>query len=246
MGLREELEKTGNWLFRKRSYLPLLLIGVALAGLKNTESLGLGHEWDAAWEVMCLLVSFLGLGIRVYTVGHMPGGTCGRSTRRPEAAVLNTTGIYSATRHPLYLGNSFIWLGISMFVRVWWVTLLFVVLSWWYYEKIMLAEEAFLREKFGEEFECWARRTPAFFPRLRNWKPADLPFSLRAALRRDYGALMAIIASFTFLEVAGEVFEEGKLDLDWPWAVLFSTGVIVYLTLRFLKRKSGVLSVGGR
>jgi hypothetical protein len=35
MALKEEFERVGNWLFRWRSYLPLLLAGIILTGMEN-------------------------------------------------------------------------------------------------------------------------------------------------------------------------------------------------------------------
>ena len=98
------------------------------------------------------------------TVGYVPRGTSGRNTRKQVAEVLNTTGMYSVVRHPLYVGNFIMWLGISLFFHLWWFTLLIALIFWVYYEKIMYAEEAFLEEKFGEQFLALGRKNPAFYP----------------------------------------------------------------------------------
>ena len=39
MALRDELEKHGEWLFRRRSYLPLLILPILFVALKNSEGL---------------------------------------------------------------------------------------------------------------------------------------------------------------------------------------------------------------
>ncbi|MBN1591730.1 MAG: DUF1295 domain-containing protein [Candidatus Coatesbacteria bacterium] len=246
MALRDELERSGNWLFRWRSYLPLLLIGIVVYSLKDYEYLGGSHRIDSVWEIICLSVSCIGLAIRVITVGHVRDGTSGRITRRQEAKRLNTDGIYSLVRHPLYLGNFFLWLGISLFPHQWWLTLLFCLIFFSYYERIMFAEEAFLRKKFGDEFEEWARRTPLLIPDFRNWRKPVLPFSLRTVLKREYSTVFALVCSFTFLEVVGDIFVEKKLELDWSWAALFSMSLVAYLTLRTLKKKSHILTAKDR
>lgn len=114
MALMEELEMQGAWLFRWRSYVPLLLIALIAIALY-------GYEWPFsiysyyevyAWS--CFGVSMLGLIIRCITIGHTPEGTSGRNTKRQIANELNTTGMYSILRHPLYVGNFFIGLGISL------------------------------------------------------------------------------------------------------------------------------------
>lgn len=242
MALRETLRKHGNWLFRWRSYLPLISIGIIMLGMRDYEYLGHSHRLDQLWELLCLAISFLGLGMRIYTVGHIPKGTSG-NTRTQVAEVLNTTGMYSIVRHPLYLGNLFISMGLSMFLHLWWIFLIFMLLFWLYYERIMFAEEEFLREKFGGEFEEWANRTPAFFPRFENWKRPSSPFSFRNVLKREYSGFFGIIVAFTFLEIIGDVFAAGKPELDMMWIILFTIGLVIYLILRVLKKKTKILDV---
>ncbi len=246
MPLREQFEKEGNWLFRWRSYFPLLFTGFLLISLRNFQYPGQSHLLDHMWEIVCMIISFFGLGIRIYTVGHTPKGTSGRNTRRQKASVLNTTGIYSVVRHPLYLGNFFCGLGFSMFPRVWWLSVIYVLAFWIYYERIMFAEEEFLRRKFGRQYESWAERTPAFCPRFSNWTPPSLPFSLKNVLKREYTGLFVIISSFTFLEIVGDIAAEGEFELDPMWLALFLTGSISYLVLRTLKKRTNVLCVDGR
>ena len=246
MPLKEDFERAGNWLFRWRSYLPLLAIGIILAGMRYYEYPGHSERGDDIWEIVCIAIAFFGEGIRIYTVGHVPIGTSGRNTLGQAADVLNTTGMYSIVRHPLYLGNFFIALGISMFIGLWWTVLICILVFWLYYERIAFAEEEFLRKKFGEQYLEWAGRTPAFFPRLENWKRPGLSFSLKTALKREYSGIFGIITALTFLEVVGDIFVEGRFKLDLMWSIIFSAGVIFYLVVMFLKRKTKILYVKAR
>lgn len=239
MALREDLERTGNWLFRWRSYLPLMMVAIVLTGLMRFSFDS--ERADDLWEMFCLLVSFAGLAIRFYTVGHAPRGTSGGNTRGQVAAALNTTGSYSIVRHPLYVGNFLIWLGISLFVQLWWISLIFILVFWLYYERIIFAEEEFLRGKFDRDFLEWSAATPAFVPKFGNWKDPDGPFSWKAALRREYSGFFAIIATFTFLELVGDRIAKGRWELDWMWAVIFSAGLVTYVVLRTLKKKTRLL-----
>jgi len=237
MALKEELEREGNWLFRWRSYLPLLLGGIFLIGLKDFDYPAHDHKWDSLWEIFCLLVSFFGLGIRVHVIGHAQEGTSGRNTRKQKAVSLNVTGLYSIVRHPLYLGNFFIWLGISLFPRLWCISLLFVLIFWLYYERIIFAEEEFLRRNFGREFEDWSQETPCFIPKFNRWKRPSISFKLIKALKDEYSGFFAIIASFTFLEVVSDIIIKGAPEADWQWIVIFFIGLSTYLILRTLKKK---------
>jgi len=246
MPLREEFEDTGNWLFRWRSYLPLLVIGIFLLALQDYEYPGHDQTVDQIWEAICLVISFFGLTIRILTIGYTPRGTSGRNTREQVADSLNTRGLYSVVRNPLYLGNFFMGLGLALFAHLWWLTLIYVLIFWLYYERIICAEEAYLRNKFGHEFLEWAERIPVFIPRFKQYRRADLPFSFKTVLRREYNGFFAVVMVMFLLETVGDIHVRGGFTVDTDWIVLVSTSFIIWIVLRSLKKYTHVLDVDGR
>jgi len=240
MALREELRKQGNWLFRWRSYLPLILIIIVLFGMSYFEYPGCSEKYDEIWEIICLSIAFSGVGVRFFTVGYTPKGTSGTNSRKQIAESLNTLGMYSIVRHPLYLGNFIIWFSLSAFFRLWWFSLLVMLIFWLYYERIMFAEEEFLREKFGDIYSQWAEKTPAFIPVIRNWCSSDRAFSFRKAIKNEYKSLFAIIVAFLILEILGDLFAEQKFAIDKMWLLIVFVGLTMYLIIRFLKKKTNV------
>ena len=247
MALREEFEATGNWLFRRRSYLPLLLFPILLAALPASRYPEGSHGMDLAWEGFCFLVGLMGLGVRIATVGFVPRDTSGRNTARQIAGSLNTTGMYSIVRHPLYVGNFLMWLGVAAIPRVWWAPVIVALVFWLYYERIMFAEEEFLRRQFGAAYSQWASRTPAFLPRVALWRPAICSFSWRAVLRREHTSLLSLVGSFTALEVASDIVWSGRLMIDPVWGATFGSTAIVCGVLYIAKHRTGLLrETGGR
>ncbi len=246
MELKDEFVKAGGWLFRWRSYLPLIMLGLFIPALRDFEYIGRSERLDAVWEAFCLLVSFAGLVIRGITVGFTPRGTSGRNTKRQKAETLNTTGVYSVVRNPLYVGNFFMWLGIALFAHSWTLTLVYVLIFCLYYERIIFAEEAFLREKFGDRFVDYARKTPAVIPRFGNWQRPSLPFSIRNVLRREYNGFFAVILTLSGLEAISEFVVKGRLELESRWLFLGAFGFMVWIVLRILKRHTRLLDVKGR
>jgi len=246
MLLQEASVKSGQWLFRWRSYLPLVLIAVILPEYEDFSYPFGSHAYQITWELFCFSISLFGLFIRAYTIGYTPKGTSGRNTKNQIADELNTTGIYSMTRNPLYLGNFFMMFGVALLVRDGWVALIFVLTFWLYYERIIMAEEAYLKNKFGKEYEDYAAHTPAFLPRSKLWKRPELTFSLRNVLKREYSGLFGVIAAFTVLQYIGDYIVAGRLMIDYVWLSLFTFGLLVYITLRTLKRKTKLLHVDGR
>lgn len=196
------------------------------------------HDFDLAWEILCIFVGGLGIAVRVLTVAFVPEGTSGRGTGQPSASRLNTTGMYSIVRNPLYLGNFLTYIAPVLFVRIWWVTLLFVLAFILYYERIIFAEEAFLHNKFGEDYAVWASKTPAFLPRFRNWTKPDLAFSYKMALSREYHGVYGLVSTLFLMELLSDYYIHGKLLFDSFWVVIFFTGTLFYVTIRFLDKKT--------
>ena len=246
MAYLDQMKASGDWLFRWRGYLPLVFIALVLASLTQFQFLGGSEYSDELWESFCLAVSLFGLFIRCLTVGYTPQHTSGRNARAQLAVQLNTSGMYSMVRHPLYLGNFFIWLGVALFPHQWLVVLLCISVYWLYYERIMIAEEAFIADKFGDAFEQWARATPAFVPNPRLFRAPDSPFSLRNVLKREYPAFSGIIFTMFALEVASDYQVLGRFELQTFWLVLLILGIGVHLVLRTLKKHTRLLHVAGR
>ena len=135
MALIEEFNSQGNILFRYRSYIPIIILIAALVLYYFQLHTGLDN-FHGYYPWLCLGVSLLGLIIRVYTVGHTPKNTSGRNTGEGQLAdTLNQTGIYSLVRHPLYLGNFLMYLGLAMITGHLWFVISFVLLYWLYYER---------------------------------------------------------------------------------------------------------------
>lgn len=247
MALLEEFESTGNFLFRWRSYLPVMLLGLFVGLMPSYYQYPGGLEkLDHLWELFCLMVGFSGLALRAFTIGYTPAGTSGRNTKEQIADHLNTTGIYSIVRNPLYLGNFLMYLSVAMFIHVWWITSLFVLVFWLYYERIIFAEEAYLRGKFGKEYLEWSREVPPFIPRIRGYRNPDLTFSTRNVLKREYNGLVGLVLALFAMESAGEWFLHRHLDFDPHWIITVSLAMAIWLVLRLLKKKTRFLHVDGR
>ena len=61
------------------------------------------------------------------------------------------------------------WLGAALLIANAWFVVVFILVYWVYYERIMYAEEQFLRRKFGTVYTDWAAHTPAFIPSFKHF-----------------------------------------------------------------------------
>ncbi len=241
MPLREEYERSGAWLFRWRSYFPLVLAVIcvfAIYQLKDNQD----TQYDHVWEIACFAVSFFGLAIRAKTIGHSAAKTSGRNTKTQVADSLNTTGMYSIVRNPLYLGNFFMVLGVVLYTRHVWAVLVFALVFYLYYERIIFAEEAFLRVKFGDEYINWANKTPALLPRWGGYAAPEKPFSLKLVLRREYNGFVAVICSLFIFELIRDWLAKGHISVDGYWVVIVAVGFVIWMTLRLLRKLTRLLN----
>jgi len=246
--LRDQLVRQGNTLFRWRTYVPLVVLPMLFVALHHAGALEqvAGERVDFYWKLLCLLIAGVGIAVRCVVGGFVPGGTSGRNTEEQLAASLNATGMYSVVRHPLYLGNFLCMLGVVLALEVWWFAVICCLAFWLYYERIILAEEEFLRQQFGEEFEGWASVTPAFIPRPGRWRAPTLRFSWKTMLRREFSGACLLAASFILVKVLGDGLGKHEWRLDLSTIIVFLAGLCAYLTLAILKRKTRLLHVEGR
>jgi len=245
MSLVHEFEKSGNWLFKRRSWLPVFIIvpGLLAMFLGNRQSI----IYDMRDELIFLGVSLLGQVIRIVTLGYAPKNTSGRNTVNGQIAdVLNTTGIYSLIRHPLYLGNFFMWLGPVLFLRSIWFIIVFCLFYWLYYERIMFAEEQFLRKKFGDIYDKWAENVRPFIPGTFSFVPPSIPFSIRNVLKREYNSFVNIFVVFTLLDLFRNYFLSGRIYLTWMWVYISASALVIWIVVRTIHKRTQWLEVEGR
>jgi protein-S-isoprenylcysteine O-methyltransferase Ste14 len=84
--------------------------------------------------------------------------------RRGELA---TTGPYSHVRHPQYVGFILVMFGFLLQWPTLLTLLMFPVLVWMYV-RLARSEERDALAEFGETYRAYARRVPAFLPRLSS------------------------------------------------------------------------------
>jgi protein-S-isoprenylcysteine O-methyltransferase Ste14 len=247
MALIHSFEKSGNYLFRNRSHIPIILFVLAVPVIYITDISHFSKLTTLSFQVIAISLSILGFIIRALTIGSTPAGTSGRNTKEGQVAEqLNTTGIYSIIRHPLYLGNYLMWIGIVIFTYNIYFVIIISLLYWLYYERIMFAEERFLEKKFGQAYLDWSMLAPAFFPAFSKYKKSNMTLSIKSILRREYSGVLATAFGFWFIDTLRYYFETSSFDITRISNFVLAVAIVLVIILRSLKHYTNVLNEKGR
>ena len=126
MSEQNQLEKLGNQFFKYRGQIPVLFF---LAAFILMHFFPKQHNWlDTRYTFTAIGLVVLGHIIRALAVGKRAAHTSGRNRDEQVAEAVNSTGIYSMVRHPLYLGNITTYIGWAVFTGIDWLVPLFLVL----------------------------------------------------------------------------------------------------------------------
>jgi protein-S-isoprenylcysteine O-methyltransferase Ste14 len=185
--------RTGGWLFRQRTWLPVPLVAALLLIPPPR------HTADAL-PLLGALIVILGETIRLWAVLHI--GAISR-TRSDRLSPLVVSGPFAYVRNPLYLGNILLWMGFAIAARLLWLTPLIVLLLALEYHAIVRWEEQLLEARLGESYARYARQVPRWLPaRTTHSSNSGNPgaaFSWKQTLFSERGTLIAIAVGFLLL-----------------------------------------------
>lgn len=185
-------------------------------------------------------VALLGQFLRAITIGLEYIIRGGRN-RQVYAEKLVQGGIFAHCRNPLYVGNVMIIIGVGLASN----SLLFVCTAipffLFAYRAIIAAEENFLRNKFGQEFDDYCARVNRVVPNFSGLSQtlSGMRFNWRRLITAEYGStfvwlLAIILVTQKNLWLLGK-YQTARLPVLVLWIVLGAV-ILAYATARFLKK----------
>ena len=200
----------GRFFFRYRNVLfPVLFALVLPLGLRP--HVLFGDPTLDRWLVFTgAAVALLGEAVRLTTIGYEYIERGGKN-KQVWASKLVQGGIYAHTRNLMYVGNILIALGMCMAAGATAGYFLILPLFLFIYQAIVAAEEAFLREKFGEEFVAYCARVPRYLPSLHRLSQTlrGMEYDWRRAVRKDMGTITGVLTGLVLLPVWRAYFLQG-------------------------------------
>lgn len=188
------LVRMGNFFFHLRNGLfPGVFLLIALL-LRPAQVLG-SADLDRIVMIVGALVILTGQFIRFFVIGYAYIRRGGKR-RKIHADKLVVKGLYAHSRNPMYLGNMLIAGGFSIYFGSLLMSAITMSFFGLVYLSITAAEEHYLLQKFGAEYEDYMRRVNRFLPSLNGVRDslAGYRFQWREALSKEYGTIFATLA----------------------------------------------------
>ncbi|WP_198408450.1 methyltransferase family protein [Methylomicrobium lacus] len=229
----------GNFFFKYRNwvfiplYLALFIPSPELVTIEH-------HNW-VMWTG--LFITILGQGVRCATIG-LAYIERGGKDKKVYASNLVTEGVFDHCRNPLYVGNILKLIGIGILANSLLYIAVFIPAFLFIYQSIVLAEENFLRSKFGKEFDAYCQRANRWIPRFSGLFSTfnSMNFRWQRPVVKENSSVyvwligIVLVLLYKYPELTShEVQLRNQLLMG-----ILSILTVIYLGIRYLK-KSGKL-----
>src|SRR5436189_3150391 len=232
----------GNFFFKHRNWLFIFFYGALFIPswpIVSKENCGENYLW---WPIIIgLIITVKGQLIRGLTIGLayiVRGGKEGK----PYAEGLVTDGIFNHCRNPLYVGNILMLLGVGILANSLLYVAVFIPVFLFVYQAIVLAEENFLRGKFGNGFDQYCKKVNRWWPNLGGISRtfASMHFNWRRWVLKEHttqfiwlvGIVLILLLNYPELTGHDEQLRNKVLIISLSFLV------VLYALVRYLK-KSG-------
>jgi protein-S-isoprenylcysteine O-methyltransferase Ste14 len=140
---------------------------------------------------------------------------------------LTISGPYAFVRHPLYLGTMLLMLGFIIMLRIYYLGILFFLITIAVYYRTIIKEERMLEERFKQQYANYKSKIPAILPTIFPYREGEKwPFSFRRLIKsQEYKLFIWAIVSVIAFHLKGEfLIEHEKID----------TKIIILIVVSFL------------
>lgn len=234
----------GNFFFRYRNWLFIVLY--LLLFLPSPPLFRPEHFGENYWLiplVLGLVVTIGGQIIRGATIG-LAYIIRGGKDKKVYAEELVTSGIFNHCRNPLYVGNILMLLGVGILSNSLIYIAIIMPLFLFIYQAIVLAEENFLRKKFGERFDQYCANVNRWIPSLAGIGSSfsEMKFNWKRWILKEYNTQfvwmvgIVLIILFKYPQLTGN---DTAVRNMWI-AILIPLLGVYYGTVRYLKKSGKV------
>lgn len=232
----------GNFFFKYRNVVFIFLylaLFIPSPKLFRPEFFGENYYW---WPIVLgLSITIAGQLVRGATIG-LAYIVRGGKDKRVYAEHLVTEGIFNHCRNPLYVGNVLMLAGVGILSNSLIYVAIFIPLFSFIYQAIILAEENFLRKKFGRTFDEYCSRVSRWGINFRGLGKTfrKMTFNSRRWVLKEYNTQFVWLVGIALLLLLNypqlTEYDSRERNIWLGSALLFLT--LVYFYVRYMK-KSG-------
>ncbi len=234
----------GNFFFKYRNqvfilfYLALFIPSPLLFG-ENT----FGPHYFYIPLIAGLFVTFFGQFIRAVTIG-LAYIIRGGKDKKVYAEKLVTEGLFNHCRNPLYVGNILMLFGVGILSNSLLYVAIVIPLFLFIYQAIVLAEENFLRNKFGADFNAYCSRVSRWWinPVGLSKTVNGMEFNWKRYILKEYNTIYVWLTGIILLVIFNYPMLYGNDDQkrNILLATLLPFALFLYVLVRYLKKSGKV------
>lgn len=232
----------GNFFFKYRNFLFIFLyLALFIPSPQIFRESQMGKNYYLYPLIIGLFITVLGQLIRGVAIS-LAYIVRGGKDKKVHAENLVTEGFFNHGRNPLYVGNILMLVGVGILMNSMLFMCLFIPLFLFIYQSIVLAEENFLRNKFGSEFNAYCARVNRWWINFAGIDKtiSSMTFNAKRWLIKEYNTQtvwllgITVILLFYYPQLTGgdNVFRD-RIGIT---VLVILAGY--YFTIRYLK-KSG-------
>ena len=230
----------GNFFFKYRNWIFILFYAalfIPSPALFSPKVFGPHYYF---WPIgLGLFITCLGQLIRGLTIGLayiVRGGKEGK----PYAEGLVTEGIFSHCRNPLYVGNILMLLGVGILANSFLYVAIMIPVFLFIYQAIVLAEENFLRGKFGVGFDAYCKNVNRWWPNLKGIGKTfrSMKFNWKRWILKEHTTQFIWLIGITLLLLLNypELTGHDEKLRNILLGVVLGCLLLIYLLIRYLKK----------
>lgn len=195
------------------------------------------HADAALTSLIGIVLSLIGQTIRIANVGMVYIIRGGKS-HKVYAEQLVTGGLYSHVRNPMYVGNAFLLAGLVVASNSWVFAIGGTVLAVAVHFGIIVAEEHFLRGKFGQQYVDYCRRVPRLVPRLAGLRDTlrGVSFNWPRVVDKEYMEPVDWLSAAAIVSLVA-LWRAGQLAAEPELIVLMGTIIAARLFIWLLRKR---------
>lgn len=240
------LVAVGNFFFKYRNGIsPIVFCGLAL--ISKPLIIAGNRRLDMYLDIIGFVTALSGQLLRICVIGFAYIKRGGKQ-KQVYAKTLVQEGFFAHCRNPLYVGNLLMALGLIIIhngILMYAVCLPFYLFM---YLSITIAEENYLRGKFGQVYDDYTKRVPRFLISFKGLGSTlkEMQYDWKKVIRKEYGTIFAFLTTAMALLVWERITADG-LEASRGYLnfmlILWLPVVLAYIAA-FVAKKTGVLGRG--